>query len=150
MVYSGASFRRFFPNCICPRNLPKVTTWTFRYHLSNLTIVQLSAPDPSMIVDVIFLYFPTVRSSDTYSIPPGSFVLSNVQVHSPETIIHVDDFSLYTSAVGLFYVLVFWLYLKKGNKPCLACKPSLKLGLVNKGRFLTLEKYSKLLIFGYK
>ena len=150
MVYSGASFQRFFPNCFCPQNLPKVTMWTFHYHLSNLTIVKISAPDPSMIVDVICLYFLAVRSSDMYSIPPGSFVLSNVQVHSPETIIPVDDFSLYTSAVGLFYVLVFWLYLKKGNKPCLVCKPSLKLGLVNKGHFLTLEKYSKLLIFEYK
>ena len=150
MVYSGASFRRFFPNCFCPQNLPKVTTWTFRYHLSNLTIVQLFTSDPSTIVDVICLYFPTIRSSDTYSIPPGSFVLSNVQVHSPETIILVDDFSLYTSAVGLFYVLVFWLYLKKGNKPCLVHKPSLKLGLVNKVHFFTLEKYPKLYKFEYE
>ena len=150
MVYSGASFRRFFPNCFCPRNLPKVTTWTFRYHLSNLTIMQIFAPDPSTIVDVIFLYFPAIRSSDMYSIPRGSFGLSNVQVHSSETIISVDDFLLYTLGVGLFYVLMVWLYLKKGNKPCLACNLSLKLGLVNKGRFLTLEKYSKLLIFEYK
>ena len=138
MVYSGASFRWFFPNCFC------------RYHLSKLTIVQISAPDPSMIVDVIFLYFLAVRSSDMYSISSGSFGLSNVQVHSPETIIAVHDFLLYTLAVGLFYVLMVWLYLKKGNKPCLARNLSLKLGLVNKGRFLTLEKYSKLLIFEYK
>ena len=150
MVYSGASFRRFFPNCFCPRNLPKVTTWTFRYHLSKLTIVQVSALDPSTIVDVICLYFPAVRSSDMYSIPPCSFGLSNVQVHSPETIVSVDDSLLYTLAVGLFYVIMVWLYLKKGNKPCLARKPSLKLGLVNKGRILTLEKYPRLLIFEYK
>ena len=150
MVYSGASFGRFFPNCFCPGNLPKVTTWTFRYHLSKLTIVQLSAPDPSTIIDMICLYFPAIRSSDMYSIPPGSFGLSNMQVHSPETIISVDDFSLYTLAVELFYVLMVWLYLKKGDKPCLVRNLSLKLGLVNKGRFFTLEKYSKLLIFEYK
>ena len=60
-----------------------------------------------------------------------------------ETLIPIDEFSLFTLAIGLLYVLVVQLYLKKGNKSWLALKPSLRLGLVNKGRFFTLEKISK-------
>ena len=57
--------------------------------------------------------------------------LTTSQLYSLETLIPVDEFSLFTLAIGLFYVLVVWLYLKKGNRYCLALEPSLRLGLVN-------------------
>ena len=51
-----------------------------------VSVMQVSAPESSTTVDVIYLYFSTVRSRNMYSIPPGSVVLTSVQVHKVELV----------------------------------------------------------------
>ena len=94
--------------------------------------------------------FPIRRFNLHIYFPLSPFFLINAQLYSSEIILPVDLIFTFYISHRIIYVLMFWLYLKKGNKPCLARKPSLKLGLVNKGRILTLEKYPRLLIFEYK
>ena len=71
-------------------NWPCVSWFPFRYHLLSPTTTQLPALGPSTIVDVIQLYLPAIGSSDTYPIPPGVLVLSNMQIYMEESTTTID------------------------------------------------------------
>ena len=51
-----------------------------------VSIVQVTTPESSTTVDVIYLYFSAVRLGGTYPIPQSVMVLSTVQVYKEELI----------------------------------------------------------------